>query len=172
MRCPACDSGSLKVVDTRAAPGGRAIRRRRECLDCGDRFTTYEQVEARRQQVLKRDGSAEDFDRAKLRDSVAVACARRPVSAAEIEALVDRVADAVTDSARVEVASREIGEAVMAALEPVDRIAYIRFASVYRNFQRIDEFQEAVDELIVRDRAQDRRRLQRELPLSPPGRGA
>ncbi len=134
-------------------------------MACGNRFTTYEHVDVRRQQVLKRDGSAEDFQRDKLRDSIAVACAKRPVSAGEIEALAQRVADAIVDSARVEISSREIGEAVMKELKPVDRVAYIRFASVYRNFQGIGEFREAVDELIVRERDEVRDRIQGRLPL-------
>ena len=165
MLCPSCDSDSTKVVDTRAARDGRAVRRRRECLGCGGRFTTYENVEQRPLQVLKRDGSAEDFQRGKLRASIATACAKRPVSPADIEALVDRVEDAVSGSAGVEISSAVIGEAVMEGLEPLDRVAYIRYASVYRNFQHIDEFQEAVDELIVKERQVEQDRLQVELVL-------
>ena len=165
MRCSSCESGSTRVVDTRAARGGRAIRRRRECLRCGGRFTTYENVEQRPLQVLKRDGSAENFLREKLRASIAVACAKRPVSPSEVETLVDRIEDAVSGSARVEVASEVIGEAVMEGLEPLDRISYIRYASVYRNFQHIDEFQEAVDELNVKERRVRQHRFQGELLL-------
>ncbi len=167
MRCLSCDSGSTKVVDTRAARGGRAIRRRRECLQCGDRFTTYENVEQRTLQVLKRDGSAENFEREKLRASIAVACAKRPVSPSEVESLVDRIEDAVSGSAGVEISSEVIGEAVMAGLEPLDRVAYIRYASVYRNFQHIDEFQEAVDQLNVKARRVQQHRFQGELLLDP-----
>ncbi len=167
MRCLSCDSGSTKVVDTRAARGGRAIRRRRECLQCGDRFTTYENVEQRTLQVLKRDGSAENFEREKLRASIAVACAKRPVSPSEVESLVDRIEDAVSGSAGVEISSEMIGEAVMAGLEPLDRVAYIRYASVYRNFQHIDEFQEAVDQLNVKARRVQQHRFQGELLLDP-----
>ena len=166
MRCPHCDSGSTRVVDTRSARGGRAVRRRRECLECGERFTTYEHEERRPLQVAKQDGSAEAFRRDKLRAGIATACAKRPVSPAEIEALVDRVEDAITHSARVEIPSSLIGEAVMEELKPLDRVAYIRYASVYRNFQHIDEFQEAVDELIIRERREARQRVQRELPLA------
>ena len=165
MLCPVCSSGSVKVVDSRAARAGRAIRRRRECLECKRRFTTYEHVEKRPLQVVKQDGSAEDFQRDKLAASVAVACAKRPVSPGDIEALVDGVEDSVSGSARVEVTSAEIGEEVMEGLKPLDRVAYIRYASVYRNFQDIDEFQEAVDELIVREQREGRRRFQGELPL-------
>ncbi|MDE2875132.1 MAG: transcriptional regulator NrdR [Gemmatimonadota bacterium] len=165
MLCPVCSSGSVKVVDSRAARGGRAIRRRRECLDCTRRFTTYEHVEQRPLQVVKQDGSAEDFQRDKLAASIAVACTKRPVAPGDIEALVDGIEDAVSGSARVEVTAARIGEEVMEGLKPLDRVAYIRYASVYRNFQDIDEFQEAVDELIIREQREGRRRFQGELPL-------
>ena len=166
MICPACESGSSKVVDTRAAKGGRAIRRRRECLGCGQRFTTYERVEERAVRVVKSDGSAEDFQRDKLEAGIVTACAKRPVSPAEIEALVDRIEDNVSGSARIEISSRAIGEQVMEGLKPLDRVAYVRYASVYRNFQHIDEFQEVVDELTVREQHENRRRFQGELPLA------
>ena len=172
MNCPACDSGSSKVVDTRAAKGGRAVRRRRECLGCGQRFTTYERVEERAVRVVKSDGSAEDFQRDKLEAGIVTACAKRPVSPAEIEALVDRVEDNVSGSARIEISSRAIGEQVMEGLKPLDRVAYVRYASVYRNFQHIDEFQEVVDELTVKDQRDKRRRFQRELPLPAGGDAA
>lgn len=165
MLCPHCDSGSTRVVDTRPARDGRAVRRRRECLGCSERFTTYEHVERRPLQVAKRDGSAEVFKRDKLRAGVAAACAKRPVSPADLEALIDRVEDGFTQSARVEIRSSLIGEAVMEELKPLDRVAYIRYASVYRNFEHIDEFQEAVDELNTRERREARGRAQRELPL-------
>lgn len=166
MLCPVCDSAS-KVVDSRTARGGRAIRRRRECLDCRRRFTTYERIQERPLQVLKQDGSAEDFRRDKLEASIAVACAKRPVSPRDIEAVADGVEDLFTGSARTEVPSARIGEEVMEALKPLDRVAYVRYASVYRNFQDIDAFQEVVDELIVRERREGRRRFQAELPLPP-----
>ena len=169
MRCPSCQSMSNRVVDSRAARGGRAIRRRRECLECGCRFTTYESLEERPLQVLKRDGSAEEFRREKVRAGVATACAKRPVSSAQVEALVDRVEDAVSESVGVEVPSSEIGKLVMQELKPLDRVAYIRYASVYRQFQDIDEFQEMVDELNLRERHDLRARFQGELSL--PGGG-
>lgn len=165
MRCARCDSTSSKVVDSRSAREGRAVRRRRECLDCGWRFTTYEQIESRPPQVGKREGGAEPFARDKVRVGIAAACAKRPVSADEIEALVDRIEDLVTRSAVIAFPSSRIGEEVMKALKPLDRVAYIRYASVYRNFQRLDEFQEAVDELIVGERHEARARGQHELAL-------
>lgn len=165
MQCPLCQSMSDRVVDSRAAREGRAIRRRRECLECGRRFTTYESLEKRPLQVLKRDGSAEEFQRDKVRAGIATACAKRPVSSRQMEALVDKVEDAASESAGVEVPSSEIGKLVMEGLKPLDRVAYIRYASVYRNFQDIDEFQEMVDELNVRERTDLHARFQAELPL-------
>jgi len=110
MRCPQCDDTENRVVDTRTSRGGRAVRRRRECLECGERFTTYEYVEARTIQVLKRDGSAEEFDREKLVHSLHIACAKRPVSASDVEALADAIGDDLSQQAGVEVASSLIGE--------------------------------------------------------------
>jgi len=141
------------------------VRRRRECLDCGGRFTTYEYVESRPIQILKRDGSAEEFDREKLTRSLQIACAKRPVSASEIEALVDRIEDELSGQAGVEVASARIGELVMEGLKPLDRVAYVRFASVYRNFQDIEEFQDFVDDLNTRQRLEAQAREQAELGL-------
>lgn len=153
------------MVDTRASRGGRAVRRRRECTVCGERFTTYEYVEERPVQVLKRSGAIEDFDRAKLLKSVKVACAKRPVSAVEMEALVDDVEDVLSREAGVEVPSVRLGALVMERLSPIDRVAYVRFASVYRNFQDAGEFQEFVDEMAAAQKREELRRNQVELPL-------
>lgn len=166
MRCPVCDSAENRVVDTRVSRGGRAVRRRRECLSCAARFTTYEYVEERPLQVVKRDGVSQEFDRGKLLRSVEIACAKRPVSAVAIEELVDRVTDRISRGAGMEVSSQQIGEQVMEELRPLDRVAYVRFASVYRNFQDIDEFQEVVDDLVEGHRAAVRARDQVELPLA------
>jgi transcriptional repressor NrdR len=141
------------------------VRRRRECTDCGARFTTYEYVEAQTLQVLKRDGSVEEFDRTKLIASIKVACAKRPVSASAIEQLVDAIEDELSSGAGLEVPSAVIGEKVMDRLKPLDRVAYVRFASVYRNFQDADEFQEFVDEMNTRTVLEARARSQVELPL-------
>ena len=165
MRCPQCDGAENRVVDTRTSRGGRAVRRRRECSECGARFTTYEYVEARPIQVLKADGSAQEFDREKLTRSLRIACAKRPVSASDIEALADEIEDEFSKHAGVEVASAFIGELVMDRLKPLDRVAYIRFASVYRNFQDIDEFQDFVDELHFRQRLEAQARDQEKLEL-------
>jgi len=141
------------------------VRRRRECSACSGRFTTYEYVEARPIQVLKSSGAAEDFDRAKLVRAVSLACAKRPVSQTEVERIADEIEDELSQQAGVEVPSQEIGEAVMQRLKPLDRVAYVRFASVYRNFQDADEFQEFVDEMNERGRRELEKKHQAELPL-------
>jgi transcriptional repressor NrdR len=165
MRCPECDATDNRVVDTRASRGGRAVRRRRECTVCGARFTTYEYVEERPVQVLKRSGAVEEFDRGKLLDSIRVACAKRPVSASAMEQLVDDVEDDLSRDAGVEVPSIRLGALVMDRLRPLDRVAYVRFASVYRNFQDAGEFQEFVDEMAAAQEREELRRNQVELPL-------
>lgn len=165
MRCPDCDATDNRVVDTRASRGGRAVRRRRECTVCGTRFTTYEYVEERPIQVLKRSGNVEDFDRNKLLSSVHTACAKRPVSASAMDALVDDIEDALSRYAGLEVPSVKLGEMVMDRLRGLDRVAYVRFASVYRNFQDAGEFQEFVDEMTVRQEREALRRIQEELPF-------
>ena len=141
------------------------MRRRRECTVCGARFTTYEYVEERPIQVLKRSGAIEDFDRAKLLLSVKTACAKRPVSASEMEALVDDIEDAFSREAGVEVPSVRLGALVMDRLRPLDRVAYVRFASVYRNFQDAGEFQEFVDEMAAAQKREAERRNQVEMPI-------
>lgn len=165
MRCPECDATENRVVDTRTSRGGRAVRRRRECSVCGARFTTYEYVEERPIQVLKRSGAVEDFDRAKLLGSVKVACAKRPVSASAMEALVEEIEELVSRRAGVEVPSEELGALVMERLSPLDRVAYVRYASVYRNFQDAGEFQEFVDEMTQRQAREAIRRNQTEFPF-------
>jgi transcriptional repressor NrdR len=165
MRCPECDATENRVVDTRASRGGRAVRRRRECSVCGTRFTTYEYVEERPTQVLKRSGAVEDFDRGKLLASVKIACAKRPVSASAMEELVDAVEDELSKGAAVEIPSVRLGAIVMELLRPLDRVAYVRFASVYRNFQDAGEFQEFVDEMAAAQEREELRRNQVELPI-------
>ena len=165
MRCPECDATDNRVVDTRASRGGRAVRRRRECTVCGARFTTYEYVEERPIQVLKRSGSVEDFDRTKLLASVKIACAKRPVSASAMERLADEIEDALSRYAGVEVPSVKLGEMVMDRLRALDRVAFVRYASVYRNFQDAGEFQEFVDEMKQRQEREALHRIQEELPF-------
>jgi transcriptional repressor NrdR len=144
------------VVDYRSIRSGRASRRRRECGDCGHRFTTYETVDAEPVTVKKRSGAIEPYDRSKLLESVRVACAKRPVSLSEIEGVVDRVEDAINRSDRREIPTRRIGEMVMEGLRRLDQVAYVRFASVYRNFQDTSEFTDEVRELLRRQRFQSR----------------
>jgi len=132
---------------------------------CETRFTTYEYIEERPIQVLKQDGSAEEFDRGKILRSLKIACAKRPVSAGVMDSIVDGIEDALSRHAGVEIPSARIGELVMDALRPLDRVAYVRYASVYRNFQDIGEFQDFVDELESRQRQEDQARNQVELPL-------
>ena len=147
MRCPKCDATENHVVDTRDSRGGRAVRRRRECAVCGARFTTYEHVEERPLRVAKRDGSGEDFDRNKLLRSVAIACAKRPVTEADIDAVVDAVEENLTKKAGFEISSSAIGDIVMEHLGPLDRVAYVRFASVYRRFDEVKEFLDVIERL-------------------------
>ncbi len=165
MRCPECDATENRVVDTRDSRGGRAVRRRRECAVCEVRFTTYEHVEERPLRIAKRDGSGEDFERSKLLRSITLACAKRPVTEGDIEAVVGAVEENLARTAGFEVTSSQIGEAVMQHLAPLDRVAYVRFASVYRNFQDIGEFQDMVHDLNAEERRQGSAMNQEELPL-------
>ena len=165
MRCPDSDATENRVVDTRTSRGGRAVRRRRECTVCGTRFTTYEYVEERPIQVLKRSGAVEDFDRGKLLNSVKVACAKRPVSASAMEEMVEEIEEILSRKAGVEIPSVELGAMVMERLSPLDRVAYVRYASVYRNFQDAGEFQEFVDEMTQRQKEEELRRNQVEFPF-------
>lgn len=140
MRCPFCGADEDRVVDTRSSQEGRAVRRRRECEACGKRFTTYESVELFPRQVVKRDGRREPYDRQKLLFGIVTACTKRPVNIDTIEATVDRIEQRLENSGRVEVESRWLGEQVMAELQEVDEVAYVRFASVYRQFKDVTEF--------------------------------
>ena len=144
MRCPFCGADEDRVVDTRSSQEGRAVRRRRECEACGKRFTTYEAVELFPRQVVKRDGRREPYDRQKLLLGIVTACTKRPVNIDTIEAAVDRIEQRLEESGRVEVDSSWLGEQVMNELQEVDEVAYVRFASVYRQFKDVTEF---MDEL-------------------------
>jgi len=137
-------------VDSRTSRGGRAIRRRRECLACGLRFTTYEHVEQEPLTVRKQAGAIEPYQRSKLIHSLRVACAKRPVSLKSIEQMADEIEEELVASADVEIGSRRIGELVMSQLRTRDQIAYVRFASVYRNFEDTTEFMEEVRNLLHR----------------------
>jgi transcriptional repressor NrdR len=165
MRCPYCHQTEDRVVDTRNSREGRAIRRRRECLRCGRRFTTYEYVVERPLQVMKRDGVGEEYQRRKLLRSVRLSCAKRPITRSQIEALVDGIEDELARLNRDEVPSRVIGELVMERLKALDHVAYVRFASVYRNFQDLDEFEEELRAVRLRREQDALSESQSELPL-------
>jgi transcriptional repressor NrdR len=147
MRCIKCGCEEDKVIDSRTSREGSTIRRRRECLACGYRFTTYEEIANEVLVVIKRDGRSEEFSREKLLSGVKRACQKRPVSPAAIEQLVDRIIDDITDKYDREVPSMAIGERVMEGLRAIDQVAYVRFASVYRRFQEATEFVDEVKRL-------------------------
>jgi len=156
VRCPRCDHVEDRVVDSRTSRAGRSIRRRRECLGCGFRFTTYEHIEQEQLTIRKTSGSIEPFDRAKLLRSIGIACAKRPISLARIEEIVDLIEEELEALDDREVSSQLTGELVMAHLRALDQVAYVRFASVYRNFQDTTEFMEEVRELVNRARYEAR----------------
>jgi transcriptional repressor NrdR len=140
MRCPFCGNLEDRVVDSREAQDGQATRRRRECLGCVRRFTTYERIEEVLPQVVKKDGRREPFDRAKIVEGVAIACQKRPVSSEQVEALVAGVERRLQELGEREIRTNVIGEAVMHRLRQLDEVAYVRFASVYRAFRDVGEF--------------------------------
>ncbi len=147
MKCPFCGDVEDRVIDSRPAQDGRAIRRRRECLECRKRFTTYEYVEELQLVVMKRDEKREPFDRSKLMSSVMLATAKRPVAAGVIDSIVERVQSELHAQPKREVTSRLIGELVMQELRQIDQVAYIRYASVYRHFKAVGDFTEEVRKL-------------------------
>ena len=147
MRCPFCSSDDTQVVDTRSNPEANVIRRRRRCPKCDKRFTTYERVELRMPRLVKKDGSRTDFDREKLLGSMMVALRKRPVATEAIDAAVDRIEEKLRSLGDREVPTSRVGDLVMRELAKLDKIAYIRFASVYRSFETPDDFREAVQEI-------------------------
>lgn len=150
MRCPHCGSDDDKVVDSRTLANGESIRRRRECLACGFRFTSYERIEEKPLMVVKRDGRREPFERSKLEKGVARALEKRPVSQLSIENLVNEIEDeaAMRGKAVNEITTVELGEMVLAKLYSLDMVAYVRFASVYRKFETLEEFLEVIEGLV------------------------
>ena len=148
MRCPFCREDNDKVIDSRTAQDGAAIRRRRMCLSCNRRFTTYESVEKTALKVIKRDGVRVPYDRSKLRAGIEKACWKRPISAEQIDALIDRIEAMVETKFDAEVDSKFLGEAAMEQLLSIDEIAYIRFASVYLQFQDAREFVKGLDAVL------------------------
>jgi len=148
MKCPFCGFIDTKVIDSRLGKEGNNIRRRRECVECERRFTTYERIEETLPLVVKKDGRREAFDRTKIIAGMQRACEKRPVSIAEIEKFVDRLEIQLQESGEKEVDSSRVGEAVMEALHNIDEVAYVRFASVYRQFKDINEFMSELKDLL------------------------
>ena len=149
MRCPFCSYNESKVIDSRPAEEGTTIRRRRECLSCGKRFTTYEIVERLPLLVIKRDGSRQAFDRMKLIGGMIKACEKRPVHVSDLEQIADEIEQELQGSLDREVSSEHIGELVMNRLRDLDQVAYVRFASVYRQFKDISTFLEELNKLLA-----------------------
>ncbi|HXV67800.1 MAG TPA: transcriptional regulator NrdR [Nitrospira sp.] len=147
MKCPFCDELEDKVVDSRMAKEGEVIRRRRECLGCKRRYTTYERVEEILPVVVKKDGRRESFDRSKILSGMKKACEKRPISTATIEAATDRIEKRIQEMGESEIESRIVGEEVMKELHQLDQVAYVRFASVYREFKDIDQFMDELKSL-------------------------
>jgi transcriptional repressor NrdR len=148
MRCPKCGHTDDKVLDSRAAREGDAIRRRRACLACNQRFTTYEEIVKDALRVVKRDGRREEFSRLKLMNGIMRACEKRPVSPMQIEEMVDEIMDQIEQEYDSEVPSGVIGEKVMSRLEKIDEVAYVRFASVYKRFADVNQFLNAIHDIV------------------------
>jgi len=155
MKCPFCGYADSKVIDSRPADDGTTIRRRRECLECQKRFTTYEIVERMPLVVIKRNGSRESFDKIKIINGVVRACEKRPVTLGQIEAIADDIEQELRGRLESEVKSERVGEMVMARLKDLDEVAYVRFASVYRSFKDINTFMEELTKLLG-DKAEKR----------------
>ncbi|EED36528.1 transcriptional regulator NrdR [Luminiphilus syltensis NOR5-1B] len=147
MHCPFCSADDTKVIDSRLVAEGGQVRRRRECLGCKERFTTYELAELVMPRVIKQNGIREPFDEVKLRSGFARALEKRPVPVEEIEARIDQIKHELRATGEREIPSRELGELVMSALKRLDQVAYVRFASVYRSFQDLSEFRDAIERL-------------------------
>lgn len=147
MKCPFCQSEDTQVLDTRVSEEGDSIRRRRRCAQCDKRFTTYERVELTMPVVVKKNGSRIDFDPGKLRASLQLALRKRPVPAEAVDAAIHRIEQKLLSSGAREVLSGQIGELVMRELQRLDKVAYIRFASVYKSFEDVAEFQDAIAEI-------------------------
>ncbi len=148
MRCPKCANVENKVIDSRMNTNGEVIRRRRECLSCTERFTTYERLERTQIFVVKKDGRREEFDRNKILDGIRKACQKRPVSLEAIEELVDRIEKNLQDSGNKEISAMNVGESVVRELAQLDGVAYVRFASVYREFKDVNEFMSELKDIL------------------------
>ena len=147
MRCPFCLNDDTQVIDSRASANEDSVRRRRECEKCGKRFTTYENVESVHISVIKRDGRRESFDRNKILSGVLRACEKRPIARERIERLINEIESGIRQSNKAEVPSRHIGNLIMKALQQLDEVAYVRYASVYRSFKDAQEFMTEIERL-------------------------
>ena len=147
MRCPFCSHDDTQVVETRESDEGDVIRRRRRCLKCDKRFTTYERAEIALPAVVKKDGTRADFDATKLRASMLLALRKRPVSMEQVDTALDRIQEKLLNSGAKEVPSARLGELVMRELKRIDKVAYVRFASVYRSFEDVDEFRRLIRDI-------------------------
>ena len=152
MKCPYCGYSESQVIDSRPADENSSIRRRRECLSCGKRFTTYETVESLPMVVVKKDGSRQSFDRRKVLGGMIRACEKRPVPLAELEKIAEEIEQDLQNSMEREISTEAIGEKVMERLRNVDQVAYVRFASVYRQFKDIDTFMTELNKLLADNR--------------------
>lgn len=148
MRCVFCGNIESKVIDSRSADDGSSIRRRRECLNCGKRFTTYEKVEGIPLIVVKKDKTRQQFDREKLLTGLLRACEKRPISLEQLEQIIDEIEANIQNSLKREISSVEIGEMVMARLKTIDEVAYVRFASVYRQFKDVNTFMDELNKIL------------------------
>ncbi len=147
MRCPYCSHHETQVAETRESDEGEVVRRRRRCLKCDKRFTTYERAEIALPAVVKKDGARAEFDPAKLRASMLLALRKRPVSVEQVDAAMDRIQDKLLAAAARELPSARLGELVMRELKRIDKVAYVRFASVYRSFEDVDEFRQLIRDI-------------------------
>lgn len=152
MKCPFCGDANTQVTDTRENEDGDVVRRRRRCVACDKRFTTYERIDLKMPHIVKRNGNRSEFDHAKLSGSMKLALRKRPVASEAVEAAIGRIEARLLSMGESEVASEKIGELVMRELKKLDKVAYIRFASVYRNFADVDEFSEVIREVQARPR--------------------
>ena len=164
MHCPFCGATETKVIDSRLANEGAMVRRRRECLSCGERFTTFETAELVMPRIVKHDGSRVPFDEDKLRSGMLRALEKRPVSTEDIEAGISRIMRRLRDTGEREIKSRTVGELVMDELRELDQVAYVRFASVYRSFEDVNAFREEIERLESEPSPQDKKQ---QIPLIP-----
>ena len=147
MKCPSCHKEDSKVVDSRSIKGGESIRRRRECNACNFRYTTYEYVLDNPVKVIKKSGEREEYDRAKLEKSFSIACEKRPIPEEKIQQAINRIEEKISNISNIEIEAYQIGSLVMEELKEIDKVAFIRFASVYREFKDIGEFQAQIEDL-------------------------